>query len=812
MIELGWLSSVSFLGAIIVASLAGSGIAGFTKWLESETLSGLRLATGLGLGPFLLGLATILMLLVAPGASHRLHFWAAIALLLPLAFMGLRLALADMRTISNSVRHDPIAVAPALIVSAFLLFIAAFTPLTQNDALEYAIIVDRMFELRSLASYPMMHPELEPSGFYAPWTHPPLFPALLYFAKLNNPIAQMPALERLIGPWALLLCGLMSASLARLSGFKSGGLAFVAVVTAPLALLGAANGLVDALAMLGFAIPMCLVAAGARSGGRLAVLSGLALGAGAWAHSQGILLYPLVIAALLIRDRILTGRMNFKGVSTTIAASLAVGALPFVWNVLEFGVPVSDDQALSATLHQGWAGYFALDRGLSSWPSQVSYGLFKMVTAPEAFGAVFLLAAVTAFAVLRSPANESAVSGTRLKSKADRLVSAMPVLFIGLYLLGVLVSLLLGQITLIKNERYFLVVLPAAAVLAAGLPQVVERWVAGRARGSAAVLLSAVVHPALVVLFVAQASFLTAYALNRNLILTTGPGQPFEQTLRGRGEFAHSYFLRDRTPADSIVLSLKPADMFYAKRRMLSQFDPRLAAFYATADTKAALTELRKLGINFIHLPSYAMPTYYNSVLKDIVTDSSQSTLRFENNDGQIFELLPTKGKIVATKNVSVGQWPWEVAQGVVFGSRKRIGLRTGGYTPLTGSEFIRSSFASRTLPRHFSAIFRMGKDGEPIFADISPGDEVTARFLLSGKCHIMIQASERPEPGKDQGEPRMIATVIIEPRTSPVDIPVRFRSNSSGIALRLIASGDCNLVAKNIELFIFSIDKSINP
>jgi hypothetical protein len=809
MIELGLLSSVSFLGAVLVASLAGAGIASRARWLEAEIGSGFRLIAGLSLGPFLLGLATVLILVLAPGASHQLHFWTALGLLAPFALMGVRPAFADSKVFLNSARSAPWSFAASVIVTLLLIFIATFTPLTQNDALEYAMVVDRIFDLRSLASYPMLHPETEPSGFYAPWTHPPLFPALLYFAKLANPLAQMPSVERLIGPWALILCGLTSASLAQLCGFKSTQLAFVAVVTAPLAMLGAANGLVDSLAMLGFAIPMCLIAAGVRSGQRLALLTGFAVGMGAWTHSQGILLFPLAIGLIPLRDKLLTGVMRWKDAGVALIASLAAGVWPYIWNVQNFGVPVSDDQAFSSTLLEDWAGYFAMDRGLGSWPAQVTYGMLKMFTAPEAFGPVFVFAALTALALLLRRLKAVRQTGGKPSGETQTLIALMPVLFIALYLLGVLASLLAGQITLIKNERYFLVMLPAAAALAAGLPDVIENVWKGRTDGFFAKSLSSLVHPALMALFLAQACFLTAYTLNRNFILTRGLGQPFEKTLRGRGEFALAYFLRDRSPPNSIVLSLKPADMFYTKRRMVSQFDPRLAAFYASRDPQAALNELRKLGVSFVHLPSYAMPTYYNSALKQIVSDPARATLRFENNEGQIFELVPAKGKVVAQLDARPGRWPWEKADGVVFGSRKRIGQLTSGYQPVSGTQFISNSIANRILPRHFSAVFRMGEGGIPAFADTAPGDEVTARFLLSGECHIMIHAIERSEQGAIPADARLIATAIVEPRTSPLDLPVRFKSGAFGVAMSLTASGVCNLDVKDVELSIFSPDKA---
>lgn len=802
MLEIGWQSAVSFLGVLALASLSGMGIAGRARWLDCEFKSGLSLAVGVALGPFLIGLATVLALRLAPGASHMTHFWTVIALLAPLAALGVKPALSAVRRLHQDIHGLRLGLLAPLAACGLLLFITLFTPLTQNDALEYAIIVDRIFELGSLASYPMLHPETEPSGFFAAWTHPPLFPALLYFTKLMNTAAQMPALERLIGPWALILCGLLSASLARLCGFRASGLACVAVVTPPLAFLGAANGLIDSLAMLGFALPLCLVAAGVRSGERLAILTGLALGAGAWAHSQSILLFPLVMGALIVRDRIVRGSISWRPLILTAAAGIAVGLWPYLWNFMLFGAPVSDDWALRSHLEQDWISYFEIDRGLSAWPAKIVYGLMKMITAPEAYGAVFLLALPQAVALIRQTRASgvpSSAGGPQIEQQ--RSIALVPVIFIALYLLGVCATLLAGDVTIVKNERYFLIILPAAAVLAAGLPGLLGRnspsWSRLARRVLTAVLL-------------AQAGFLTAYAFDRNLILNRSFGQPLETSLRARGEFALSYFLRDHAPEQAIVLSLKAADMFYAKRKMVSHLDPRLANFYAAPSPQSARDELAKLGVSFVHVPSYAMPTFYSSPLKQILADPAQASLRFENNDGQVFELVTSNQSLARSVNATPGAWPWEEAQGIVFGSRKRMGRLTGGFTPVQGSQLKSDSYLRHALARHFSATFRMGKDGVPAFAAFSPGDEVVARLVLSGKCHFMIHAIEQPVDGGDAPQPRLVATALVEPRTSPLELPVRFKSNAKGIALSLTASGDCAVDVKNVELLILSADKAM--
>ncbi|MFO1266420.1 MAG: hypothetical protein U1F67_06265 [Rubrivivax sp.] len=74
-------------------------------------------------------------------------------------------------------------------------------------------------------------------------------------------------------------------------------------------------------------------------------------------------------------------------------------------------------------------------------------------------------------------------------------------------------------------------------------------------------------------------------------------------------------FLRRETPPQSIVLSLKPADMFYAGRTMMTTSIAALAAFYGALAPADAAAELRDLGVTHVHLPDYWLPPVYNAAL-----------------------------------------------------------------------------------------------------------------------------------------------------------------------------------------------------
>jgi hypothetical protein len=808
MINLDVIGGVLFFAEIGLASLAGIGLSSRAGWGGRDLAAGLPLAAGLAIAPFLIGFLTILTLIALPGASRSIHISVITAALFGLAAFGLRPLAKDVRMMRSALpfRPGPLTLA-ALTGTMLLLILAVFTPLTQNDALEFQIVARRIFELRSLSAYPMTDPATEPSGFFAPWTHPPLYPALLYLSEIIQGNADSPALERLIAPWALIVAGVLVACLARLSGVRAGSLAYLALLSPPLVFLGAAGSLIDALTILGFTLAMAFAAAGGGKDVRFSTATGLALGAGMWAHSIAILFPPLIAVAIVNRDWQRTGKFNFRSLSVVLSFAVFSGAWPFLWNIKRYGVAASDAHGLIAPVLLHWDSYFSIDRGLESGAARVVYGLLKMFTAPEAYGLLFLLAGAGALLVIVGSRSLGAGGGLEKTAEPRRSEPAiMALVLMGTFFAGTALSLSFGSIELVKNERYFLVIAPAAAVLAA----VFLDWLAVKSPLSP---LGAKAGPALarLVLFFAiglgftlQFVFVSGYALSRNNLLGSNFGRPFDETLKGRGEFALSYFLRDHTPAGAGILSLKPADMYYAQRRMVSHLDPGMAGFYSAASIEDAAAGLSDMGISFVHMPNYAMPSFYNSWLKEILADPGRSTLLTETSAGQVYQLLPAQLRNQRRLNVNPDSWPWEVADGVVFGSRKRFGHISGRFLPFIGTRLEHDSFWVRAFSRHSYALLRMGENGGAKPVSVAPNSEIVARFVFSGKCHITVFAMEyRNDSNYIVKEERQIGSAIVENQTSPFSFPVRFkpRSTTTDIEFDLLLSGDCLLDMQKSEI-----------
>ena len=118
-------------------------------------------------------------------------------------------------------------------------------------------------------------------------------------------------------------------------------------------------------------------------------------------------------------------------------------------------------------------------------------------------------------------------------------------------------------------------------------------------------------------------------------------------------------YLRSEVPSGATVFSLKPADMYYSEKRMLSYLDPRLIPFYGEPDAVIAWQMLCDLGVSYLHIPNYALPPLYNSALQEIMGRHDLSRLVYSSDGYQIYSLHRTKEVSSGTKiDISPGRSP----------------------------------------------------------------------------------------------------------------------------------------------------------
>lgn len=685
---------LGMLGMVLLSCAAGCAVAACWRWRDAARASRMPLFWGLALGPLLLGMAAVAVLAGLPGAAHGIHL-AGICLLLALPPALLVVLRRDwLERLAPSGSRTPWDWAEKVLLVLLLVWLAGLfanailIPLTQNDSLEYATVGRILFESRTLASYPAIHPEQTASGFYGPWTHPPLYVAQIYAASLVQGHADAPGFMRLLAPWGLAATvGLLAAWGAQASR-KIGLLAALILVTTPLLFLGAESALIDAFPVLG--LLLVLVALDGVDGPPAArgAAMGLALGLSLWTHSQAVLFVPLAGAALLVHGGRKGWRAAIAAGLVMLAVALVISVWPYLRNIALFGSPISDNPVVFAMPELAWPDYFTIGRGVDHWPAIVQYGWFKGWFALEAYGVEFWLM----------------LAGVLVVALAWRRGKAMPAAALALalvacYLAGVVASTLLGLDLMIKNERYMLVVVPAVCLLAGF----------GLARAMSGPRSTALVMLGVAGLFSAQLLVLVGYRFAANGLTPTTLGQPFSVTLAGRAEYLAVDYLRRETPRDTLVFTLKPADMYYSGRRMLSYLDPRMVPFYRERDPGRALRLLEELGVRYVHVADYGLPPLHNSAIEAILRNPQWARLVFQADGNQVYALAASDVRDGPSQDLLGGKTPWTRSTSLVLGGRKALANLAGPAARVDPSVSYQGGLPLHLFHREWSTLLSVG-------------------------------------------------------------------------------------------------------
>lgn len=731
---------LGMLAMVLLASAAGLGVARLWIWEPAHGTRAVALWWGFGLGPFLLGLATVLVLWLLPGASHGLHL-AVVSGLLTLVAVGVWRCgrmLPQPVTPSGSTGLERVLLVMVLAWCVGLMLNTIFIPLSQNDSLEYATVGRILFDARTLLAYPAIHPEQTASGFYGPWTHPPLYVALIYIVNVVQGHADAPGLMRLIAPWCLIAATGLVYGLGATVGRLVGLLSAMVFISTPLLFLGAESALLDSLPVLGFALVIATMVLVRGASWHRSMAVGCALGLALWSHSQAVLFVPLACAALVARHGWLHWQAWLAESAVMVGVAVSLGVWPYARNVIIFGTPISDNPAVFSLPELAWGDYFSIGRGLDTWTAIVQYGWLKGWFALEAYGLAFWLMLLGLLVL---------IAARRRREPLPPLLRVAAAT-VGCYLLAILTSTLLGLDLMIKNERYMLVIIPFVALLAgAG----VARLLATRSTTTAPV--------ALLVcgLGAAQLVSLVGYRFIGNGLTLENLGRPLEQTLYGRPEYLVVDYLRKHTPPDALVFSLKPADMYYSGRRMLSYLDPRLLPFYRESDPASALDILRSHGVTYVHIPDYGLPPMVNGPLQAILRDPTWATLIYQSDGNQIYALRDSGLIERATQDLLAVTW-WRSAS-LVVGGRKALANLYGEPKTIDPSKTSRGGLPLGLFHRELSTLLSTGLHGNspPLRPSGSIPVEGGAEYELdlelegSGLVRVWLQSFGADGPVSDK-------------------------------------------------------------
>jgi hypothetical protein len=211
-------------------------------------------------------------------------------------------------------------------------------------------------------------------------------------------------------------------------------------------------------------------------------------------------------------------------------------------------------------------------------------------------------------------------------------------------------------------------------------------------------------------------------------------------------------YIARKIPHDALIFSMRPADMYYANRKMISYLDPRLLSFYEEADPVLAVQMLRKLGVNYIFMPDYSLPPAYNSSLLAILSNPSLSRLDYQIGMSQLYELVDDQKTLGTTVDLTPGQRPWSRQVQLLLGGRKALNS-----LGLGANEFeVQESHSLLPLfHRDYSVLleskspladvdFEEGGNG---LVSITPGEYVV-KARLSGRGYITLWLRQFDERG----------------------------------------------------------------
>jgi hypothetical protein len=659
-----------FLALVALASAAGIALARIMPWTGAAARAGIPVALGAALGPFLAGMATVIVLLFLPGASHRMHLLVIVVLL---GMVCLLHGLPAKGGLGRGERPPQargryiLAIVLALWVGAMLLNAVVF-PLTQNDALEYATVAREIYYARTLDVYPLVDAQASVSGFFAPWTHPPLYVAMIYLASIIQGNAAEPGLMRLVAPWCAVATVWLLVRVGAMQGQYAGEAAALVLLGAPLYFLGADSGLIDALPVLGFLLVFVVVVAVSAEGIKLGVLVGITLGVALWSHSEAVLFVPLGMAAVAVRHRFRAWKQVLGAWAASVVVAVLLAGQPYLRNLEALGAVVSDNPVVFGIPELAWRDYFTIGRGIEHWTAIVQYGWLKGWFSVEAYGAAFWLFAIGG-ALSAGQVRSWWRDGANEREGSHVVPVALGV--VATYLAGVVASTLAGAEIMIKNERYLLTVLPMVAMVA-GVG--VSRLIIGGGGGAAAAGVRRYgVAAAFGALMIAQLAVLERYRLAVNGLSLGTLNRDARETLNHRPEIRLMEYLRTELGPQAVVLSMKPADMYWSGRRMVSYLDPRLEAFYRETAWDVALDHLLALGATHVHVVDYGLPVLYNSALRRILRHPGVARLEYQADGNQIYALADSGLRDGERRDLSPAVVRWYQSRGLVVGGRKKL-------------------------------------------------------------------------------------------------------------------------------------------
>lgn len=775
---------------VLLSTWVGGRVTRALPWRSALHAHRLRWPLAAALAPFLLGVVTVATLLVADGASSTVHLVIVGAALLVVGFACQYLTHQPMPA---GVFDTPtqrgllwwLLATAVVICLCSLLYLALALPLAENDSLEYGLVGRAIHEAHSLHVYPLLDPDQATSGFFAPWTHPPLYTSLIYLTYALQGSAEEALLMKFLAPWFMLTAAWGVFAMARLHGPRAAWVAALLFVTTPLLSVGAQTAAIDALPVAGMVLMMLALIGFDPERKSAPICAGFLVGLALWTHSQAILFIPILIGTVLVSGGLRGWRSSVVFAAKALLTIVVVAAFPYGRNLTIYGSLISDNPAVFALPSLDWESYFRYARSIHDWSTRLQYGVLKGLLSPRSFGLVFWMGLLASVYLLLSGTLRRWLMQLLTETRSQLVPVApllIPLCICGIYFSGVLLSLALGTDLMVKNDRYLLVMVPVVSVMAACCwADIFSRfwplWTgrgAGATRrfltqGAVAVFVS--VHALAFLLFANLMQWSQLFNL-KALVSDFMPRQVYGMLFVGEAPRAFNRLgdliiddpaenipgigiarnMNADVPADKKVLAIRPADMFYTDRRMVSYLDPKMVPLYGEPDPVRFVSKLKDMGIEYVQMPNYFIPPVSNTALMPALARPELSTLVRDVYANQLYRLAPAdtagpSGEGPSMVDLSGMTWLDYPSLGA---GRLSVAIRSLG-RQVAGLPYSNGS-SSVFLPASYSHILELG-GGQPHDPEgngpiaVESGGEYTLTLDVEGDGFIRVWVSQLSSP-----------------------------------------------------------------
>ncbi len=492
-------SVLSFLGSYLYAAFCCfAGLQLATPERASARFVLFAAVLSLGLGPIMLSWLLTMTLGIAPGIGRGTCVVMVILELGCLAVAGL--CRSETRKSIGCVfrillphlfgwrRRDALAATGAaglFVAVGAIMVVALTTPLAGNDALEYAAAGQRVYHAMSAHVYPFAGQNPDES-FYGPWSHAMGFVGLYVWSFLIQGQADTAGTAMLITPWfalctALVLIHVMGGARRPLAAWCG-----LVVLCTPAYLFTTMQNHVDQLRLFCLLVAFVALDKTQREHSRYAcsMIAGMACAGGIFVHSIGWLVCLLVTAVALL---VVRGRLRTK--ASVCALIVIAGVVPNVGGVIGnlelFGSPIVDVGIVPLyeipRLH--WQAFLLETRGISSSLDRWWVGVLGGLTQLTIYGLAYWLFVAALF--WRCWKVWSICLAERGVGRIIEFVTTLTYHRDGTLLIGVVafeaavvLSVILGMDTFIKNYRYLLTTLPLVVLFGFRVvgPQFLVLW------------------------------------------------------------------------------------------------------------------------------------------------------------------------------------------------------------------------------------------------------------------------------------------------------------------------------------------------